>query len=90
MTQRIEIIDPIISLGFLRLPIYRMQIVVPNAPQTAVRHYTATARVLRAADSTTSGTYIVKTMNYPIEVTTLSVLSKFAPDDEEDKKSFDV
>ena len=54
------------------------------------RHITATARVLRAADSTTDGAYIVKTIKYPIEVITLSMLSKFAPDDEDDKRLFDV
>ena len=80
MIRRIKLIDPILTLGFLRISEYLMSIYLPNVPQHIQKEMEISIKLLRERELANRGSnlafYDVKFMR---NIVTLNKESKFSP-----------
>ena len=76
IARRIELLDPLLTIGFKLRPIYLMAVYIPNAASSVPRSISGTARVVRisAKDELT-----FRNITYTIFIKTLNKISRFSP-----------
>ena len=76
VARRIELLDPLLTIGFKLRSIYLMSVYIPNIPSSVLRTIKGTARVIRMS---AEDKFTFRNITYTILIKTLNKISRFSP-----------